>query len=63
MRSDTLNRDSSWVIRERGSKRVLFETFDKAETERIDARFYEAVPIGEYLAELNRRIAAEEIGQ
>jgi hypothetical protein len=50
---------ASWVIREKASKRVLFETWEEHDTQRIDARFYEAVPILEYLQDLNRRIAAE----
>jgi hypothetical protein len=44
---------ASWVIREKGSKRVICETFDKRVVERLNTVTYEAVPILDYLVEFN----------
>lgn len=44
---------TSWVIREKGSKGVIWETFDKRLVERLNTAKYEAVPILDYLVELN----------
>ncbi|MFX3574156.1 hypothetical protein [Ralstonia mannitolilytica] len=49
---------ASWVIREKESKRVLFETFNRATAERLNTAKYEAVPILAYLQEFNARIRA-----
>lgn len=47
-------RTASWVIREKGTGKVLFETFDKRKVDALNAARYEAVPILEHLASLNR---------
>lgn len=48
---------ASWVIREKGAGgRVIVETFDRAKVEALNTAKYEAVPIQEYLGEINRRI-------
>lgn len=44
----------SWVIRERASKRVIFETFNSKLIGHLKPE-YEAVPIMAYLGELNRQ--------
>lgn len=44
---------ASWVIREKESKRVICETFDKRLVERLNTVRYEAVPILDYLVEFN----------
>jgi len=44
---------ASWVIREKATKRVLFETFDYAKVAALNTEKYEAIPIRQYLAELN----------
>jgi hypothetical protein len=49
----------SWVIREKATGRVICETFDRKLAAAINQARYEAVPIGEYLAALNRRIREE----
>ncbi|WP_193749428.1 hypothetical protein [Ralstonia mannitolilytica] len=49
---------ASWVIREKESKRVLFETFSRATVERLNTTKYEAVPILAYLQEFNARVRA-----
>jgi len=45
---------ASWVIREKASGKVLFETFDVKKVNALNTTKYEAVPIQEYLASLNR---------
>jgi len=45
---------ASWVIRERSTGRVLFETFSRKVAAAINTAKYEAVPILQYLASLNR---------
>ena len=43
----------SWVIRNKETREVLFETFDRRKVEALNTKKYEAVPILEYLASLN----------
>jgi hypothetical protein len=49
-------RTASWVIREKSTKIVIMETFDKDKLAALNTDKYEAVPILEYLCDLNRRI-------
>jgi hypothetical protein len=49
----------SWVIREKATGHVLFETFNRKLAAAVNPARYEAVPIGEYLAALNRSIREE----
>ena len=49
-------RTASWVIQEKATGRVLFETFSARVAEAINRTRYEAVPILEYLQALNRSI-------
>lgn len=44
---------ASWVIRETSSKRVICETFNVRAVERLNTMKYEAVPIHDYLVEVN----------
>lgn len=46
---------ASWVILEKSSRKVLFETFDRRKVDALNTARYEAVPIDQYLASLNRR--------
>lgn len=46
---------ASWVVREKATGKVLFETFDQKKVNALNTTKYEAVPIHEYLASLNRR--------
>jgi hypothetical protein len=46
---------ASWVVREKTTGTVLFETFDRKKVDALNTARYEAVPIGQYLASLNRR--------
>lgn len=44
----------SWVIREKTTGNVVMETYDRAILDTLNTEKYEAVPILEYLASLNR---------
>ncbi len=46
---------TSWVIRIRATREVLFETFNPKIPKALNTKKYEAVPIGKYLASLNNR--------
>jgi hypothetical protein len=45
---------ASWVLRNKATKEVICETFDKRKVEALNREKYEAVPILEYLQSLNR---------
>jgi hypothetical protein len=45
---------ASWVVREKASGKVVFETFDQRKVDALNTAKYEAVPIQQYLAGLNR---------
>lgn len=61
--TDSLSRTSSWVLRHKASGRVVMETFDPAKVAALNTVTYEAVPILQYLGELNRALAAERRAQ
>lgn len=48
-------RTASWVIREKATRKVLFETFNRKIVEALNTDRYEAIPILEYLQSLNRK--------
>lgn len=54
---------ASWVIREKGTGRVIMETFDPKKVSALNTQKYEAVPIQEYLGSINGRQRDEEPGQ
>ena len=47
---------ASWVIIDKQTGAVLFETFQASIIPKINAARYEAVPILEYLQQLNRSV-------
>jgi hypothetical protein len=47
---------ASWVIREIATDKVICETFSRAAVAALNTTKYEAVAIGDYLGELNRKI-------
>lgn len=47
---------ASWVIREKGTGKVVMETFDPKKVDALNTAKYEAVPILQHLQELNRSI-------
>ncbi|PAQ00901.1 hypothetical protein LRP31_25430 [Mesorhizobium mediterraneum] len=49
----SLNRTASWVLRDKETKAVVMETFDAKMVGRLNTEKYEAVPIGQYLGEIN----------
>lgn len=44
---------ASWVVREKTSKKVIFETFNQKIVDALNTEKYEAIPIREYLESLN----------
>jgi hypothetical protein len=48
-------RTASWIIREKETKRVICETFNRRAVDALNTTRYEAVPILEYLQSLNRQ--------
>lgn len=48
------SRTASWVIRDKATGEVQFETYDPAKVKALNTEKYEAVPILEYLQEVNR---------
>jgi hypothetical protein len=51
---------ASYIIREKDTKRVLFETFNKTVVNRLNLEKYEAIPILEYLEKLNSDIKRDK---
>lgn len=49
---------ASWVLRNKATGEVIAETYDKKKVDALNTDKYEAVPIGEYLASLNKPTAA-----
>lgn len=47
---------ASWVLRDKATKQVVCETFDARKVAALNTDKYEAVPILDYLQELNRNI-------
>lgn len=52
-------RTASWVLRNKVTKEVILETFDPKAVAALNTAKYEAVPILDYLVELNRQIKQE----
>ena len=55
MSDSSLNHTASWVIREKSNGRVVCETTLAHLVEKLNTAKYEAVPIGDYLASLNKK--------
>lgn len=49
----SLNRTASWVIRDKATGAAVMETFNPKLAEKVNTAKYEAVPIGQYLGEIN----------
>lgn len=49
-------KSSSWVIRNRTTKEVICETWNYHAVTCLNTQKYEAIPILEYLNELNQKI-------
>jgi hypothetical protein len=50
---------ASWVIREKATGRVICETFSRRLVDALNIKRYEAVPLLQYLCELNATIRAQ----
>jgi hypothetical protein len=48
-------RAASWVIVDKATGRAVWETFDRELADKVKTASYRVVPIGEWLASLNRR--------
>lgn len=46
---------TSWILRNKETKEVICETFDKRKVDALNTEKYEAVPILEYLVSLNQK--------
>ena len=46
---------TSWILRNRETREVICETFDRRKVAALNTAKYEAVPIIDYLAEVNER--------
>jgi hypothetical protein len=53
--ASSLNRTASWVIRDKETKAPIMETFNPELIGKLNTDKYEAVPIGQYLGEINGR--------
>jgi hypothetical protein len=51
----SLTRTASWVIRDKETKSPIMETFNPDLVDKLNTSKYEAVPIGQYLGEVNGR--------
>ena len=51
---------NSWVLREKATGEAVAETRDPAKVRALNTEKYEAVPVGQHLVELNKRIKAAE---
>lgn len=55
--------NASWVIRNKETKEVIMETFDKAKVDALNTDKYEALPIQQYMGDLQDRINKGELYQ
>lgn len=51
-------KSASFVIRNKETKEVIMETFDKRKVDALNTKKYEAIPALQHLVELNQAIAA-----
>jgi hypothetical protein len=55
----SLNRTASWVIVNRVTGAVLFETFQESITLKLNTGKYQAMPVLQYLQQFNRSIKVQ----
>jgi hypothetical protein len=51
----------SWIIRDKTTGEVLFETFDRRKIDALNTEKYEAVPVQQYLASINGSSSQREV--
>jgi predicted nucleotidyltransferase len=61
--TNSLSRDSSWVIKNKETGEVIMETFDRKKVDALNTDKYEAVPIAAHLAGINKQDATREEGK
>lgn len=54
--ASTLTKTYSWIIRKNGKSTALLETFNPAVVAKLNTDKYNAVPVLEYLQDMNKRI-------
>ncbi len=52
---DATGKQAGWVLRNKATGEAVYETNDPKKVATLNTEKYEAVPIGEYLASLNKR--------
>ena len=52
---------ASWVIINKATRVAVFETFNENTAKAVNTRLYEALPILQYLQQLNRAIKAGQV--
>jgi hypothetical protein len=55
---DATGKQAGWVLRNKATGEAIYETYDPKKVATLNTEKYEAVPIGEYLASLNKSQAA-----
>jgi hypothetical protein len=63
MHTQSLRKTASWVIQNKLTKEALFETYSERVVAALNTAKYEAVPILQYLQNLNASIRAAQAGQ
>lgn len=53
--TNSLSRTASWAIRNKETGELMMETFDKKKVDALNTEKYEAVPVAEHLASLNKQ--------
>ncbi len=61
--SATLKKDSSWIIKNKKTGEILFETFDKDKVDNLNTNKYEAIPAIKYLQGINTDIKGETVAK
>lgn len=51
---------TSWIIRNKETKAVVFETFNKKQVDSLKSDTYESIPIKQYLYELFDTVNSEK---
>jgi hypothetical protein len=54
-------KNMSWIIRNKETKEVIFETFEQSTVDKINTEKYEVVPILEYLVSINGQQPADQV--
>lgn len=56
----SLQKESSWVIVDKETRKAVKETFDKSEAEKVDTEKFDVLPAQEYLGKLNKEIKEKQ---